>query len=794
MEKSSMTTTISAFRKTPLAVAMGAIIAGTSPLVLAQDAGGGGFEEITVTATRRATSIQDVPYNISAISGEELERALIQDQTDLMRAVPGVAVVDRGYRNSGVINGIMIRGVNVDGAAFGDYQLSTTPPVSTYVNDTPLYANFVIRDVQRVEVLRGPQGTLYGSGSLGGTVKYILNDPVPGEYSGQVNAIGSQVDGSDGVGWSTDIVANFGFSDTAALRLNAGRLDYPGLTDYVNVYELDQNGIPVAPNGVLDPAASYRRVEDADTVEINYGRLSFLYEPSGRFRLLAAVQAQSDDIGGRRQETVGADGWGDTYGRYENGSIQLEPSSRDVELASLEMEFDLGFATLTSSTSAFDHEGDSVSENTGFYAQAGFLAFYYNYPRPMASAVRTYSDSAVVQELRLVSTSETKIDWVVGGFYMDQELGSTQQSYLRGFKQWWDTLLPGLEDVVTGDLDFDYDRDETYTDMSLFGEVSYHFTDAFQATIGLRWFDNDFENTTYVALPLYAGLFPPETSEFEVSDDGVLFKLNASLNISDASTIYGTVSEGYRRGGTNAVPTSGPFAEDPGWLRYDSDSVVNYEVGIKSTFEKIRLSAAAFYVGWQDPQVNTATTNWGFYSAINGEEASTQGIELELDGYVNENFEYRLGYAYVDAKLDAPVFAPDNAVTPRALAGTQLPGTPEHSLTATGIFTVDLAGGRQWISRINGYYQSETRNAINDSPVFNVELDAFTLVDVSTTLLFGDWDATLFVRNVGNERGVTGLFTEAYMGTDPASGYFGNGSKQFLSLPRTWGVSLNYRF
>jgi outer membrane receptor protein involved in Fe transport len=412
----------------------------------------------------------------------------------------------------------------------------------------------------------------------------------------------------------------------------------------------------------------------------------------------------------------------------------------------------------------------------------------------MASAVRTYSDSSFVQELRLVSNSDTNIDWVVGAFYMDQDLESTQQSYLRGFKRWWDTLLPGLEDIVTGDLDFDYDREENYTDTSLFGEVSYHFTDAFQATVGLRWFDADFENTTYVALPLYAGLFPPDTSEFEVSDDDVLFKFNASLEVSESSTVYGTVSEGYRRGGTNAVPTTGPFAEDPGYLRYDSDSVVNYEIGIKSSFDKMRLSAAAFYVDWKDPQVNTATTNWGFFSAINGESASTQGIEFELDGYVNENFEYRLGYAWVDAQLDEPVYAPDNPVTPRALAGTQLPGTPEHSLTATGVFTMELSGGTQWINRINGYYQSETRNAINNTPVFNVELDAFTLVDVSTTLLFTNWDATLFVRNVGNERGVTGLFTEAYMGTDPASGYYGNGSKQFLSLPRTFGVSLNYRF
>ena len=781
------------FHKTPIAVAIGSILSGTTTVAVAQDTEVG-LEEIVVTATRRSTSVQDVPYNISAVSGETLEKALITDQVDLMRAVPGVAVVDRGYRNSGVINGIMIRGVNVDGAALGDYSLSAVPTVSTYVNDTPLYANFVLRDIERVEVLRGPQGTLYGSGSLGGTVRYIMRDPVVGETSGQVNVIGSQVDGSDGTGWSADVIGNFGLSDTTALRLNLGRMDYPGITDYVNVYELDANGIPVAPNGVLDPAASYRVEEDADTVEIDYGRLTFLYEPGDRFMLRAAYHVQSDEIGGRRQETVGVDGFGEQYGRYENGSIQLEPSARDVQLGSLEMEFDLGFATLTSSTSSYEHEGDSISENTGFYAQAGFLAFYYNYPRPMASAVRTYVDEANVQELRLVSNSDGPLNYVIGGFYQDQKLASTQQSFLRGFKAWWDAFLPAFAGAVTGDKDFDYSRFETYEDLSFFGELSYDFTDTFQGTIGLRYFDYDFTNSTLVDLPLYTGLFTPERSFFEVKDDDVLFKLNASWDFSETSTVYGTISEGYRRGGANAVPTSGTFAEDPGWLRYDPDSVVNYEIGMKSRFDKMRLSAAVFYVDWDDPQVNTASTNWGFFTVANGTKASSSGLELELDGYVNENFEYRIGYAYVSAELDEPLFAPDNAVTPRALAGAELPGTPEHALNATGIFTRDLASGAEWITRAHLYYQSDTRNAINNTPTFNVELDGFALLDLSTTVAFSNWDATLFVRNIGNERGVTGLFTEAYMGTAPAVGYFGNGNKQFLSLPRTIGVSLNYRF
>ena len=151
---------------TPLAAAIGTILGTASPAVMAQgaDDDSGLVEEIVVTATRRETSVLDVPYNISAVSGQLLEDALIFDNADLMRNVAGAGVVDRGHRNSGVINGVMIRGLNIDGAALGDYALNTVPTVSTYVNDTPIYANFVLKDIERVEVLRGPQGTLYGSG------------------------------------------------------------------------------------------------------------------------------------------------------------------------------------------------------------------------------------------------------------------------------------------------------------------------------------------------------------------------------------------------------------------------------------------------------------------------------------------------------------------------------------------------------------------------------------------------------------------------------------------------------
>lgn len=794
MKSSAAMITRSALRNTPVALAVAGILA--SSQIAAQATGDTRavqIEELIVTATRREQSVLDVPYNISAVSGEALESLQITDPADLMRNIAGVSVVDRGYRNAGVINGVMIRGVNTDGSALGDYALSAVPTVSTYVNDTPVYANFVLKDLERVEVLRGPQGTLYGSGSLGGTVRYVTRAPKLGEFDASVGATASQVDGSDGTGWSGDAMVNIPIGETLALRVNGTVMDYPGLTDYANVYVLDQNGIPVAPGGVLSPNAQYTRKKDADTVDIKYGRASLLWQPSDSFNATLSYAQQSDDIGGRRQQTVGLDGFGRPYQKYENGSIQLEPSSRDVNVSSLELNVDFGFATLTSSTSSYDHEGDSVSENTGFYAKAGFLSFYYNYPRPMASAVRAYSDEGFVQELRLVSTAGSALDYVVGLYYMDQKMASSQQSLLRGFKRWWDAFT-GAPAVVSGDMDFDYSRRENFEDRAAFGELTWHLSDDVQLTGGLRYFQNDFSNNTYMALPLFVGFAPPTNASFDTSDSGTLFKVNASWRFTGRNTLYGTISEGYRRGGSNAVPLTGTFAESPAWQSYDSDSVVNYEVGIKGASTRFQYSAALFFVDWDDVQVNTATPNWGFYAAQNGGKARTTGIEFDLSGALTDRINYSLGYAYTKAELREDIGRPDNAAVIIARSGAQLPGTPESTVNVSADYTLPLANGSQWITRVNGYYQSTTTNAISFSPTFNAELDAFQLWGLSTTYATEHWDATLFAKNIFNEEGVTGLFTEAYMGTAPTQGYYGNGSKEFLSLPRTFGVTVNYRF
>jgi outer membrane receptor protein involved in Fe transport len=751
------------------------------------------IDAVVVTANRREQKVEDIPYNISAVSGADIEAKAIVDAPELLRSVPGVAVVDRGYRNSGVTNGVFIRGLNVDGSALGDYAVSGVSTVSTYVDDTPIFANFILKDVERVEVLRGPQGTLYGSGSLGGTVRYITRDPNPAAFSGMVSGGISKVEGSESVGYRTDATLNIPLGDRAALRINGAILDYPGVTDYVNLYVLDSTGAPKAPLGVLNPAAEYRTKKDADSVDIKYLQAALLLEPTDNFKIKASYIHQADDIGGRRQVTRGVDGYGHRYGEYQNGSVQLEPSSRQVDLGSLEATLDLGFATLTSSTSYYDHHGDSVSENTGFYAKAGFLAFYYNYPRPMASAVRQYGDKSWVQELRLVSKAGGPLDYVVGAYYQDQKLLSAQQSYLRGFKRWWDAAT-GLPALVAGDQDFDYTRKETFKTAAGYGELTWHASDTVQLTGGFRYFSNDSDNDTHIALPLYVGFAPPTDATYSNSDSGWLFKGNASWNFNPDNMLYATVSEGYRRGGSNAVPLTGTFAEDPRWQVYGPDRVTNYEVGIKGTSDRFRYTVTLFRVDWKDIQLNTATPNWGFYVVQNGGKARTQGLEAELQGRLTDELRFNLGYSYVDAKLVEDMFSPVNSVTPIARSGAMLPGTPKNSFNIGLNWTRTLSNGVVWNSWLNGYYQSETRNSIGTSPLFDRTFGGFSIWDASTSLSFDKWDVNLYVKNIFNEPGVTGAYTENYMGTRPSVGYYGNGSKDLIALPRTVGAVLTYRF
>lgn len=826
------------FSKKLLATAISTATTLTATAALAQNTT---LEEVIVTASARQQSMQDIPYNISAMAGEEIEALQITDQAELLRAMSGVSVVDRGYRNSGTVNSIIIRGLNVDNGLNGDIALNAVPTVSTYVDNTPLFANFVLRDIQRVEVLRGPQGTLYGSGSLGGTVRYITNKPTTDLFEGQVSAGYSETSGSDGNNADLYGMINIPMGDSFAVRGSIGRIDNDGIIDYVNAYQLNEFGEPLvatadgcvspreaADDAVLNNGSCYRNKKDADDVTIDYARVAAAWDITDNLSILASYHHQEDEIGARRAVTEGNNNQpvdSDLYFEYddhESGQVLLEPSERDVDLFSLDVEWDLGFATLTSNSSWYDHEGEGDSDNGGLWVSGGeeipensrdwITAFGYSgWPRPAQRAERGYKDEAFVQELRLVSNeSIANFDWLVGAFYLDQDQTVYQNSWNPGMNEFsvtcaetgdpvcdnfWPKVYPELSE-----RDFEYRRDVTFEELAVYGELTYNFTDALRLTGGLRWFDNETVNDTIMGFPLGINATSDPVPQSRDEDDDILVKLNLSWDISDASMVYGTYSEGYRRGGANAIPSldNGDNFGEPNAeaiRSYDSDSVSNYELGFKGQSERMAYTVSVFYVDWEDPQLNTTSSWWGFYMAENGDKASTSGIELELNGYLADALGYHLGYTYVKAELEEDFFSTQTGEL-IAPDGSTLPGTPENVFSGSMDYTWQLSSAMDMVGRVNAYYQSESENFIDaDSPQAQTH-DDFWLFGASLGLITENWDVTLYGKNLGDEEGVTGAFPSGYWSFDTGTfeNWYGNGNRQMITQPRTIGLAASYRF
>ena len=836
-------------RKSAIALAVSSILAGAASGAHAEGATSGKeLEEIVVTATRRDQSVLDIPFNISAVSGETLEKSNIIDSVDALRTMAGVSVFDRGYRNGGVAPGIVIRGINVDGGYNGDVPLAAPPTVATYVDNTALFGNFILKDINHIEVLRGPQGTLYGSGSLAGNVRYMMNKPDTAAFSGRASVNVGQTDGSGGYNFNPDLMLNIPLGDSFAVRLNVGQVKNDGIVDYPNVYQLDANGDPVVSGDVVTSTPVYKKKKDVDDVDIKYGRVSALFTPNESFSAQLTYQRQEDDVGGRRQVTRGDNlATGGKYQEYEFGGVQVEPSSREVELASLELEMELGFATLTSSTSYYDHTGEGISDNSGVYARNGWFYFYGSSPRPIAQAERFYDDSAITQEFRLVSKGGQFVDWTAGLYYTDQDYDLGQNSYLVGYIPYlnaidWYGFAP-----YTSNQDFLFRRKQQYTETAVFGEATINFTDALHLTLGGRYFDNQVDVSALVDIPIWVGTpyeAPPGNAKEKISDDKFLFKANLAWDVTDHSMLYGTYSQGYRHAGANAVPTTGKYGENPDYFTFDSDTLDNYELGYKGSSDRLNYSVSVFYADWQNPQLNTATSNWGFFAAINGESATSTGVELELSGQLADNLSYSVGYTYVDSKLTADVYQPAGnfyATAGRpvfsdrvAADGDRLPGTAQSIFNVSLGHDVILGNGIEINTVVNGYYQSSVVNSLGDdnclttysaagvcrdspspyksfAPVGTpnpnyaptsiyakayAEIDGFQIWNLSSTFSRDAWAVSLYLKNVFNEDGVTGVSTFATSGsnTSPTQNYYGNNSRDSIALPRTFGVSVGYKF
>ncbi|MFC7047960.1 TonB-dependent receptor [Emcibacter nanhaiensis] len=705
------------------------------------------IDEVVVTASRRAQSLEEVPYNISAATGEALKGRNVVDFAKLTRTFAGLQMTDRGVRDNTASARLISRGLNTESAAFSDLPFVTASPVATYVGETPVFANLRMNDIDRVEFLRGPQGTLYGSGSLGGTLRFIHNNPDSSEFYGRVEgSTGFSKDAGD-PNYSVSGVLNVPLSENTAVRVSGGHDYYAGYIDGLTKAVLDADDIaePADPDNPFDSAPLTKSKKDINEAKVTYAHAALRVELGENWTIQVNSHYQKEKGANRDAQSV-------MPGEPERTNLVLldEPSERELKLIGLDVEADFGFATMTSSSSYTDVDSSAITDGTGAYGSIGYLFF----PRVTVPLELYTSSKTFVQEVRLVSNSDGPLSWLIGGFYMDQDnLDLDEFDYFRG-----DSLI-GFPISNADELFLNLHRESNFEDLAAFGELRYDFSEQWQVTVGARVFNQKFSSEAFFDFPAF-GLYPGSPNSFE--EDGVLFKVNTSYQWSDAANVYATFSQGFRRGGANSIPTSGPLAEPAELVSYSSDSVDNYEIGVKGVFENnVRYSLALYYIDWKDAQIGTLSPVFGYDVGVNGGDAESKGLEAEISGPIGENFNFSIGYSYTDSSLKDGF---DGFVSGQA--GARLPGVSKHSLSAALDYVLPLSNAADLVFHVDGSYRSDFVNNVDRTLDIYREFDGFAIFAASVSYQTDTWHVTLAAENLFDEKAISAQNDPGYATPD----------------------------
>ena len=805
--------------------------AGVLTPALAQDAV---LEEVMVTATRRAESVQDVPYNISAISGESIASQGINDVTELIKHIPRVSGPDLGAR-AGINNTIIMRGVNTSDA--GQNTVSgniSAPSVSTYLNETPMYTNLKMLDIERVEVLRGPQGTLYGSGAMGGTLRFITTRPVLGENSAELRGGLSSTKGADDLNNEVELIANVAMGEKFAMRFALSHDTQAGVTDSTNLVTTDAGGAPVlADTSDVDSGLIYHTEDDVDEGKVLASKVSALWQIGEETEAVLTWLHQDENwdhgttvyIGDDKSLGGGVDSW-------EDSSRQLDPVERTVDVASLEFMHEFGFASFTSATSFTSDKSEIDRDTSDFYVNLDVnFGYYFGFPRILVEDNSGEDRDAFTQELRLVSNGDGPFDWVVGAYYNQEDHDYSNRNQMFGLGAWMDDsdaagglgpMLPDYYPYFFGNTIGDFveyylgatrpskNEDEVYTldtssefeEKAFYGEATWHVTDVWQFTVGARVFRQSLDRNLRQTLPLCgAGCsddFDPvnytgnpigltEASSKSSFNDSV-FKFNTSYDLNEDAMIYLTVSEGFRRGGANALPLAGAFFDPNFPTEYEPDNLLNKEIGIKGTGwgNRLSYSLATYRIDWENIQVEAYTAG-GFKGVTNAEDARSTGVELELNTLLTDGLTASMGFSHVKAEITkdadaggAPIFK-----------GDRLPYVPENQFSLALDYATKLNSGYELRLHGDGNYRSNFTTQLNDKQALNnfMELDGYTLFNGSVTFASEKWSAQAFIKNITNEEGLNSVFVLAANGAGPAAEF---GRRGWVNRPRTIGLRFTY--
>lgn len=763
-------------------------------------------DEITVTSMKREESIQDVPLSVAAPTEEVLRARGVDSIEGVAANVAGFTVQNLGPGQSQVA----MRGVSA-GQIVRD-QPGVKEQVGIYLDESPLSLSLFtpdldLFDLSRVEVLRGPQGTLFGSGSLSGTVRYISNQPELGQRfsTGEFTA-STMTDGE--FGGSIKAAVNVPLGDTSAARVAAYYTQYGGFVDAV------QPGLSVK--------------EDVNGGDRTGARVAFKFQPNDRLTVTPRIVYQE----------VNMDGWNraDAFNILGNQftttrpAVKLdereqftqfdEPFTDEFLLADLNIQYDFGNVVLTSVTSYSERDILVVRDATAL--TASITGGSIGLPEPVYSLDAPLDDATtaevLTQELRFSGGSD-KLSWLGGIFYTDIQRDYAQSLLVDGFQTLSGIPTQGL--AAPRDVLFYSDLSYDFNQLAVFGEVTWSASDRLDLTGGVRYYDFEEDRDQ-----IFDGIFGNDNNGTalvsqpgSVSADGFAPRLIASYELSASTKLNAQVSKGFRLGGINDplnVPLCTPqdLATFSGRDTWEDEELWNYEVGSKSTIMdgKGSFNAAVFYMDISDLQATVTAGSCSSRVIFNVPKARSQGLELEFQAAPSESFDFAVSASYADSELRSTLTSTaggQTTVISGIEAGNRLPTVPKFQAVAAGTYQWTM-GSR--LGYATGTYQhvGSRFTQIGDQAAgfgvvdlnsfgantlggpltqgtfrFDAELPAYDLVNFRVGMLIGKWDAALFVNNVTDERALLALDQER--GTRARVGYL-------INQPRTFGLSARVNF
>jgi iron complex outermembrane recepter protein len=800
---------VPALRKT-LALMVSAVL-GTAQAVQAQDLV---LEEVIVTATKRKSNLQDLPQAITAFTTEDIVRQGFRGIDDYASKIPSLAFARREPGGTSVV----FRGASSSGIQYG-----TNPSAGVYLDEQPitqagLNPDPKLVDIERVEALSGPQGTLFGDASQSGTLRIITNKPDPGAFKGWVEGTVATIEDSSDLDGEVSGMVNLPLlQDKLAIRLVGFRSEEAGYIDNV----LGQNQADIWESSRIASGLPVRdRFDNAGQVEddINSSTVT-----GGRAALRWFVNEDwTVDVAGIVQKTE-TDGFGDVnlnVGEREQLRFNDEGLDDDWYQVSLSLEGRLGFADTLLTASYFNREFTYEADDTDYLHDfdqrydPSYYAIYDFTGAPRATAVQTQDEDRWTIEGRLTTPSDSGSRWdgLVGFFYSKLK---REQFFRADVENFSDTdyyanqgysylqYLANSPDYNPNYSTFHNQASNNFffgvydlevEQVAVFGEATWRATERLSVTAGARWFEYDQDFTLQQgalldsAPPVYERNYYTTDETVRAKDNDWVPKLNVTYEFNDDMLLYATYSEGFRRGGGNAVRATSILPRN-----YDPDLLKNYEAGFKSTWRDgaLRFNAVAYYMDWQDMQIQVNDPTVFSLGIVNFSSADIEGFEFDFGWVPAAGWDITANMAFINAEIaeDNEILTPDGEVVAFVEKGTQLPITPEKkaSVAVEYTFPGDWFGGEPYV-RLDWSYVGDSLNSLNgtESIVFTqgpTRQSAYDIGNLRLGLETPHWDATLFIHNITDE---------------VAEQFYNNrwGSQQRLSInkPRTIGATFRWKF